>query len=209
MRKILSSHSIVLGFVTLAAVTIHVLVNVVFLPRARDAMSLQFGILAFAEIAFFLFVYLLFISGIFLLLRRRLFFSACYLLAGAVTYASCFAAAALKDDRWTFPSRSHREIVGIYHEKSAYFDMDRSRPHLISLGQQCHPPNNCECWILIDVGHSSEIERDVGGWRGPTAPIFLADTTTVRLSIVNVEVLDSSAYSILGCEVDNRGWMPT
>jgi hypothetical protein len=208
IRNTLSSHSTLLGIITAAAVALYLFVEVIAEPRVRDATSLESSIIEITKLSYVLFMYLLFIAGVVLLLRRKPFLSVCYLAASAAAYASCFAAAALKDDRWTFPFGAHREIASIYREHDVDFDKNNSTPHLMSLDQQCHPPSSCECWVLIDPGHRSGIENDLGGWRRPAAPIFLTDTLSLHFGIVNVRVLDSSAYSVLGCGMDIRGWLP-
>jgi hypothetical protein len=208
VRKILPAHSVALGFVTAAATALHLLLNVVVSPRVKDATSLQFNIIGTLELAFFLFIYALLIAGVVLLLRRKLFLSVCYLTACATTYASCFVAAALKDDRLTFPSGSHREIASIYHRQEANFDGNNRTPRLVFLDQQCHPPNGCECWVVIDPDRRSTVENDVGGWRRPTAAMFPSDTLPVHFAMVNIRVLDSSAYSVLGCDMYVRPWIP-
>jgi hypothetical protein len=208
MRKILPSHSVTLALLTAAAIALHLFLNVVISPHVKDAVSLPFNLLAAAELIFYLLIYAFFFAGAILLLSRKLFSSVCYLAAGAAAYASCFAAAALKDDRLTFPSGSHHEIASIYHRNEVNFDINNPTPRLFFFDEQCHPPNGCGCWILIDSGHRSLAENDLGGWRRPTAPIFPPDTLPVRFAIVNVRTLDSSAYSVLGCGMDIRQLIP-
>ena len=209
VQKICTSHPGALGFVTVAATTLHLFLNVIVLPRAKDATSFQFSVVTLAELAFYLFIYALLISTAVLLSHNKLLLFVCYLAAFATTYASCFVAAAVKNDRLIFPSGSHREIAGIYQRQDMDFDVNNRTPHLVLLDEQCHPPNGCECWILIDPDHRSAVENDLGGWRQPTASIFPPDMLPISFAIVNVRVLDSSAYSVLGCTMDLRRWIPT
>jgi hypothetical protein len=199
MRKIFPSHAVTLGFVTAAATALHMFVSIIVEPRTKDSRTLQFEIVASLELAYFLFVYALFIASVVLLLRRKLFLSVCYLAACAATYASGFAVASIKDNRLVFPSRSHREIADIYHRQEVDFDATNRNPHLVFLDEQCHPPNGCRCYVLMDPDHRSGVESELGGWRRPTIPIFPPDTLPVRFEIVHVKALDSSAYSVLGC----------
>jgi uncharacterized protein with PQ loop repeat len=102
MRKIFPSHAVTLGFVTAAAMALHLFLSVIVSPRTKDGMSIHFSVVGILELAFFLFIYALLIACVVLLLRRKLFLSVCYLAACAATYASCFAVAALKDNRLVF-----------------------------------------------------------------------------------------------------------
>jgi hypothetical protein len=200
MRKIFPSHPVTLGFVTAAAVALHMFVSVIVSPRVKYSWTLQFKIVGFLELAFLLFLCGLLITGIVLLLRRKLFLSMCYLAACAASYASDFAVASLKDNRLVFPSRSHREIADIYHRQDVDFDATNRTPHLVFLDEQCHPPSGCRCYVLMDPDHRSGVENELGGWRRPTIPIF-PNTLPVRFEIVHVRALDSSAYSVLGCGI--------
>jgi hypothetical protein len=201
MRKIFPSHPVTLGFVTAAAIVLNLFVSVIVEPRFKDASSLQAKLITQFEIAFALFFYGLLIAVVVMLLRRKLFLSMCYLAAFAATYASCFAVASLNDDRLVFPSRSHREIADIYNRREVDFDATNRTPHRVFLDEQCHPPNGCGCWVLMDPDHRSGVENDLGGWRRPTSPMLPLDLLPVRFAIVHVSALDSSAYSVLGCGI--------
>lgn len=200
MRKILPSHAVTLGFVTAAVIILNLFVSVVVSPHFKDGLSLEHRVIVRIQIAFALFIYASLIAGVVLLLRRKLFLSVCYLVACAATYASGFAVASLNDSRLVFPSRSHREIADIYRGQGVDSDATNRTPHLVYLNEQCHPPNGCECYVLMDPDHRSGVENELGGWRRPTIPIF-PNTLPVRFEIVHVRALDSSAYSILGCGI--------
>ena len=75
MRKILSSHSAALGCVAAAAIALHLFVNVIVSPRVKDSTSVEYSVITFTELAFYLFIYLLPIAGVVLLLRRNLVLS--------------------------------------------------------------------------------------------------------------------------------------
>jgi hypothetical protein len=199
MRKIFPSHPVTLGFVTAAAIALHMFVSVIVEPRTKYSWTLQFKVVAYLDLAFVLFLYGLLIAVVVLLLRRKLFLSMCYLAACAATYGSGFVVASLNDNRLVFPSRSHREIADIYQRRDVDFDAANRTPHLVFLDDQCHPPNGCECYVLMDPDHRSGVENDLGGWRRPTSPILPLDVLPVRFAIVHVRALDASAYSVLGC----------
>ena len=202
MRKILALREIVLAIVIVAATALDILLEVFAAPRITDGTSSLLSVIDAITILHVLFTYSLLIAGVVLLLRRKLFLSVCYLAAGAVGYMSFYAVAALKDDRLIFPAGAHREIAAIYQQRDVDFEINNSSPHLVSLGEQCHPPSGCGCWVLIDPGHTSGAENDRGGWRRPKASIFI----TGEFGIVNARVLDSSAYSVLSCGMDYFAW---
>ncbi|MEA2820210.1 MAG: hypothetical protein QOJ86_2214 [Bradyrhizobium sp.] len=201
IRKIFPSHPVTLGFLTAVAIALNLVVSVILSPRFKNALSPEAKLITQLEIAFALFFYGLLIALVVLLLRRKLFLSMCYLAAFAATYASCLAVASLNDNRLVFPSRSHREIADIYQRREVDFDATNRTPHRVFLDEQCHPPNGCGCWVLMDPDHRSGVENDVGGWRRPTSPMLPLDLLPVRFAIVHVRALDSSAYSVLGCGI--------
>jgi hypothetical protein len=207
MPKIFPSHPVTLGLVTAAAIALHMFLSVIVAPRTKYSWTLQFKVVGYLELAFVLFLCGLLITGVVLLLRRKLFLSMCYLAACAATFASDFAVASLKDNRLLFPSRSHREIAAIYQRQGVDFDATNRAPHLVFMDEQCHPPNGCECYVLMDPDHRSGVENERGGWRWPTILIF-PDTLPVRFEIVHVKALDASAYSVLGCGIGiPRPWI--
>jgi len=203
-----ASHSILLAIVIFAATALDIFLEVVAEPRITDGTSPLLDVMITISLIYVLSTYSLFVVGVVLLLRRKLFLSVCYLAAGTVGYLSFYAVAALKDDRLVFPGGAHREIAAIYERRDVDFEISNLSPHLVSLDEECHPPHGCGCWVLIDPRHTSGVENDRGGWRRPTAPIFLPQTLPVRFAIVNVRVLDSSAYSVLGCDMDFFAWKP-
>ena len=205
-RKILARHSIVLAIVIIAATALDIFLDVFVEPRIIDGTSPILSAIAAIDLFCALSAYPLLIAGAVLMLRRKLFTSVCYLAAGTVGYMSFYAVAALKDDRLIFPAGAHREIAVIYERRDVDFEINNSSPHLVSLGEQCHPRGGCGCWVLIDPGHTSGVEDDRSGWRRPTASIFLPVTIPDRFAIVNIGVLDSSAYSVLGCNMDYFAW---
>jgi hypothetical protein len=175
-------------------------------PHVNDATSLSFQTLMFFGLAHSVFLYATLVAcGIFLL-RRKWISALSYFAAACLTYASDYGSLALRDDRFAFPGRSHREIADIYEQRQSEFDLTNPIPHLVALDAQCHPPTDCECWVLLDSGHTSGVEGEMRGWHPPTASIFPRNTTPEHFAIINVERLESGAYSIMGCDFDLTAW---
>ena len=74
----------------------------------------------------------------------------------------------------------------------------------VSLDDRCHPPTECQCWIVFDPAHRSGIAQDIGGWHRPktTKQFMYAFSPGPYFAIVDVKRLDAKAYSVLGCPVD-------
>jgi hypothetical protein len=139
----------------------------------------------------------------------------CYLVAACVMFASTegsiYASALRRGDRFVFPDASHAEIAQIYRNLDAVPRLVKPGvtnrvPGLIALGDECHPPTGCECWIALDRSHDREIEKDIGNWHRPTSAVFPTNTLPVYFAIVNVKKIDADAFSILGCSADWRAW---
>jgi hypothetical protein len=142
------------------------------------------------------------------LLRRRWSSSLCYFVAALLAPASMYASLALKGDRFTFTNGPHREIAEIYNGRRSEFARMGPSPNLIDIGNQCHPPNGCGCWIVVDPMHASGIDEEIRGWHRPNASIFPMYTYPRNFEIVNVRRLDGDAYSVLGCEADFTALKP-
>jgi hypothetical protein len=69
------------------------------------------------------------------------------------------AASALRGDRFIFTTGPHREISDIYNQRWPEFGLTNPEAHLISLDEQCHPPNECSCWVLVDRAHTSAANK--------------------------------------------------
>jgi hypothetical protein len=177
-------------------------------PRVVNAVSLSFLILR--AIGFFhgLFLVAALVVGAILLLRRKWFSALCYFSVGCILWLSIVAALALKGDRFAFPGGPHREIADIYHRRLAEFSPINQNPRLVFLDRECHPPNGCYCWVLVDPAHTSGADKEMGDWHRPSASIFPQNTLPVDFAIVNVKRLNENVYSVLGCSTDQRGLFP-
>lgn len=177
-------------------------------PRVRDGTGLPAHILGFIGLFAALFLYFSFLGGVLFLLRRNWKSALYYFVAACTLYASFAAEKALKGDRFAFTSAPHHEIAGIYTKRQFEFNSTHSISRLVDLDVQCHPPEGCACWLLIDPAQSSGVKKEIGRWHRPTTPIFPVDTLPVNFAIIDVKQIDSNAYSILGCSADWRGWLP-
>src|ERR1700730_5246026 len=187
--------------ITIAAVSgvIYIVTDGIISPRVKDGVSVPAKVLAFVAVSYFLFLFAVLIGTAISLLRRKWFSAICYFVATCMAYVSINVTSALKGDRFMFPGWSHREIADLYNQRRSELIAFTSRgTHLAALGEQCHPPRSCECWILWDPARASGAEREIGGWLRPTASIFPRDS---GFAIVNVRRLDADAYSVLSCEV--------
>jgi hypothetical protein len=177
-------------------------------PRIVDAVSLPFHILRVIDLFQSLFLIAAIFGTAILLLRRKWLSASCYFSVGCILWLSIVAALALKGDRFVFSGGPHREIADIYHQRLAEFSSVKQSPRLVSLDRECHPPNGCYCWVLMDPNHTTGADKDVGGWQRPSAPIFPPDTFPIDFAIVNVKRLNDNVYSVLGCSTDQRGLFP-
>jgi hypothetical protein len=116
-------------------------------------------------------------------------------------------------DRSRILQGPHGEIAEIYKRRKLEFDqntsqVENSSPRLVRLDQQCRPPQDCECWILLDPAHTSGVEKDIGGWHRPKASVFPQNGIQVRFALVAVRQINSDSYSVLGCPIDWSLWNP-
>ncbi len=181
---------------------IYIVVNGIISPYVKDAMSPLARALAFVSAAYTICFISLIIASAVCLLRRRWIPSLCYFMAGLLTPASMYASLAIKGDRFTFTAGPHREIADIYHQRRSELERNVSDPGLIDIDDQCHPPNGCGCWIVVDLRHTSGVEREIGRWHRPSAAIFSMNTSPGPFEIVDVMQINNRAYSVLGCEAD-------
>jgi hypothetical protein len=189
----------------IAAVVAGILFSVVdgvISPHFKDSQSWAFEVTGFVRVALMISWAAALVVSAASLLRRKWLAALCYFFAVCVGIVSLFASAALRDDRFTFPQWSHREIADFYNERRSEFGQANSGPRLIPLGDRCHPPSGCECWVLVDPARTSGVEQDVGGWRRPTSTIFPVGTPAEQFATVNVKPLGSDGYSVLGCDMD-------
>jgi hypothetical protein len=196
------------GLIILFAVTLNllsILAKVDIEPHVHDgtswiaeALDHIFGFQALlffvSPIAFLLFIF-----------QRYWLAALAWFSAFWMTFASQFVVSDLLDDRHVFPTRSHREIADIFGQRSFEFRLDDPRPHLVNLHDRCHPPQDCECLVLVDPSRTSSAEKEIGGgwlgngWHRPTISAFLSDDGDVIFALVNVQRLGSGAYSVMGC----------
>jgi hypothetical protein len=153
--------------------------------------------------------FLALVGTVICLLRMKWGLALCYFLAAFTVPASAVATAALNDDRFVLPSKSHQEIADIYNRRRVeLFDPSKGvRP--IPLDVQCHPPSDCECWLLLDPNHTSGAEKEVvGGWLNSWHRPAWSFPIPANLAIVDVRRLGDDAFSVLGCEIDWTSFKP-
>jgi hypothetical protein len=150
------------------------------------------------------------IGGFISLCRLRLFAVLCYLVAPCSVILATHGSAWLKDDRFAFPGRSHKEIADLYKRHGTMADLSQPGitdkfPGLIEIDDTCHPPSGCECWIAYGPARSLGIEHDIGGWHRPISSVF-PDTSPSHFAIVTVQKIQGDAYSVMGCSMDWRSF---
>lgn len=172
------------------------------------AQSEVASILVYIGTFYALFCIAAFIAAVILLFRGKEFHAFCCFVAAYTFFASIFLSSAFQGDKFVFTSAPHREIAEIYNGHKLEWGPADSRAHLVALNGECHPPNGCECWVVLDPGHASGVQKEMGGWHRPTAPIFPMHTLPQHFAIVNVRRLGPDDYSVLGCEVDRTALVP-
>jgi hypothetical protein len=170
-------------------------------PHIKDRTSVGLEIITWVQIVTN-FLLLASLPGviIFLLLRKwRAALS--YFVSGCIAYSSIEATLMLKGDRFAFTSGPHREITEIYNLRKPEFDLIHSGARLVGLNRQCHPPDSCECWLVIDPSQSSGVVADVGRWHPPKARIFIDEDALppFHFAMIDVRQINATAYSVLGC----------
>jgi hypothetical protein len=136
-------------------------------------------------------------------LRRRWMASITYFLAMLLAPASLYISALVNDDRFAISYRSHDEISTIHGRNASQFTTNDPDGRLFSLGDACHPPPSCQCWILADHRHGSGVDRDIGKWHEPKASIFVNSSFEMPFTIVDVRRLNNGVYSILSCQMNH------
>ncbi len=189
--------------ISLAASAALVVDEGILLPRNHDGTSLSRQILETLDNLFLLGLLSGLIWAVVCLIRRKWLAAACWVVAFFLAPASDYASAWLKDDRFAFPSGSHREIAEIYRQRQEELERSRVVPRLVPLGDACHPPSGCHCWIVLDPNHTSGAGKEIGDWHRPAeSSIFPLGSLPEDFAIVNVQRLGRKAYSALGCDVD-------
>jgi hypothetical protein len=158
------------------------------------------------------------IATIVFLFRARFVVALSYLLLTASVFVASHVSVVLKGSRFSFPEKSHDKIVEIYRQRRPTTGLSRpvfnfhsqqkfnlgDIPDLVALGEECHPPYLCECWIAwgpaLNRGIDKEVDRD---WHAPRSALFPASRPEY-FAIVHVRPIDADAYSVIGCAMDLR-----
>lgn len=155
-------------------------------------------------LAFFLTV----IASIVSLVRLRFSSFASYLASACIGYASIiggiYAKQAVRADRFEFSGPVHAEIAEIFRQHQNVnellrLDVRYANFGLISLGEKCHPPSDCECWIAQGQARDLGIEREVDGWHEPISAAFPKHTSPAYFAVVSVRRIERDTYSVIGC----------
>jgi hypothetical protein len=180
-----------------------VVVDGILLPRIHDASSFLFQMLELLDAVFLLGLLSGLIWTVVCLIRRKWLSASCYVITAMLAPASMYASAVLQDDLFPVPSPSHQEIAAIYQQRQSELERSPVVPRLVPLGDACHPPSGCGCWIVLDPAHTSGAEKEIGGWHRPAdSSIFPLGALPEDFAIVNVQRLGPKAYSAIGCDVD-------
>jgi hypothetical protein len=161
------------------------------IPQIKDGSSALLQILDIFVVTGSLLILVLWVGCVILLFRMKWKHALAYFVAGCVLCVSAVAPSALEGDRL---AGAHREIAEIYALRRSGFAPDKQQ--FFNLGETCHPPGECNCWLLWDPNHSSPIDADLGRWHTPMTNFFLQDS---GFEIVDVRRIDSNAISVLGC----------
>jgi hypothetical protein len=158
------------------------------------------------------------IAAIVFLFKARFIVALSYLALSASVFVATQVSIVLTGSRFSFPGKSHDEIVEIYRQRRPTTGLSRRAftrytqqefdigqvPGLVALGEECHPPFGCECWIAwgpaLDRGIDKDVDRD---WHAPRSALF-PPSRPEYFVIVHVRRIDADAYSVLGCDMDLR-----
>ena len=208
LRKFFLTHPTNMVVVaTMWSVVFCVFVGFAF-PYGRNVTGLALKVLQLAELIHLLFLFFALIGVVVFLIRFKFVAALSYFASAFIISAFLYGSLAFRGDKFTFPDASHREIADIYNQNQSEFATATSAPRLFSVDRRCHPPNGCECWILVDPDRASGVEKEVGVWHRPTANIFPMNTLPMHFAIVDVKRIDSEAHSVLGCSSDLTAWNP-
>jgi len=95
---------------------------------------------------------------------------------------------------------AHMVIERDYRDHKRQLDHIDLFPRLIS--NECHLPDLCVCWLLLDPANTSGAASDIGDWHTPKADFFRPPLR--NFAMVSVRRIDSRAYSVLACFDDWR-----
>jgi len=158
------------------------------------------------------------IATIVFLFRARFLVALSYLALTASVFVASHVSVVLKGSRFSFPGPSHDKIAEIYRQRRPTTGLSRKAftrytqrefdlglvPGLVALGEECHPPYGCECWIAWGPALDRGIDKDVDrGWHAPRSALF-PPSRPEYFAIVHVRRIDPDAYSVLGCEFGLR-----
>jgi hypothetical protein len=157
------------------------------------------------------------VAGVVQLLKRNFLTGACWIAVSSSIWLPIHALNALHELSGDgFAASRHREIADIYrrrqseHQSEFVFDQTKLSgmgPHLVSFDIQCHPRDECECWVVWDPRHVSGIEGDIGRSHKPASSIFPHETFYPQFSRVDVRRIDADAYSVLACPSYANIWL--
>jgi hypothetical protein len=209
LRRVAFSHPVGVVFAGILWGALFVMIGLYATRDETNGLNVIGRVPGQITIVYELFFLASFVVGIVLLFKREFLIAACYLFISFAGDVPICALQWLKGDRFVFTSGPHGELGEIYAQRRSEFtSMASSSPRLIALDNQCHPPADCECWIVLDPTHTSGIEQDIGGWHAPKSLILPVNTLPPHFAIVDVRRLDEDAYSVLGCGIDCRSWNP-
>jgi hypothetical protein len=206
LRKVLFSYPVNVATITFIWAVLFAIIHSLLKVEPRFSTSLTFQfVLAIESISSVLFVFAI-IAALVLFLRRNWMATGYYVFAACLLYASFVTSTWIRGDRFVFEAGPHQEIAKIY--ETSQLRMEDGPPRLIFLDEECHPPGGCYCWVLIDPSHGSGADADVGYWHDPKSSIFITKNGQMFFNIVNLRSINSTAYSVLGCTDDQRGFLP-
>jgi hypothetical protein len=135
------------------------------------------------------------------LARRRFWRAWRYFTAFAIAWLSGQAAHLLAK---TLDDEQHAQIAAIYRQsRNGLIDSalagQSSAGRLVPLGDRCHPSIWCTCWIVLDPGHASGVEADLGDWHSPRSSFFPNDIPPFASSRIDVRRIDADTFSVLAC----------
>jgi hypothetical protein len=171
----------------------------VIIPTIKEGASLALQIFETFVVVGSFFMLVAWIGCVILLFRKKWKHALFYFSAGGVLYISAIASAAIRGDKFLFTAGPHLEIADIYHQRRSELAPDKQQ--FFNLGEACHPPSDCDCWLLWDPNHSSVVNADIGSWHTPITNFFPQDS---GFAVVDILRIDSNAFSVLGCSVDWR-----
>jgi len=213
-------HSAVVVLIAILAGVVHVFIeNDLRLPdpilRILNTIGLYPSVLrAYDELYLWLFTFGGLIATIVFLFRARFIIALSYLALTVSVFVATQVSVVLKGSRFSFPGPAHDMIAEIYRQRRPKTGLARpvsqekfnlgEVPGLVALGEECHPPVGCECWIAwgpaLDRGVDKDVDRD---WHAPRSALFPASSPEY-FAIVHVKRIDADAYSLLGCEFSLR-----